>query len=97
MQPVGSFTIQFPEHLPASRVEQALAMLASCGAHVEAQESAQMLVVCENERQVNEVGVCLFHTHIQSLARVVGVLGLARGEASAYHFPTSRAERQRYR
>jgi len=97
MSSAGSFTIQFHSHLPAPRVEQAIEMLQRHGAHVEPEAAHQFVVLCENERQVNEVGVSLFHTHLQSLAQVVAVSGLASQEAGAYHFPKSRAERKKHR
>ena len=78
-------------------MQQAIEMLQRHGANIEAKASHQFLVNCENEHQVSEVGVSLFHTHLQTLAHVVAVSGLARLEAGAYHFPKSRAERKKHR
>src|SRR5205823_92304 len=97
MQAAGSFTVKFHEHLPLTQWHHAIQAFQSCGSQVEQQSSHQFLLVCEQESQVSEVGVCLFHTHFKSLANVVAVSGIARAEANAYHFPTSRSERKKYR
>jgi hypothetical protein len=71
-------------------------MLQYDGAHVEPLAPHQYLVSCDNERQVYQVGVSLFHTHLQSTVRVVGVSGTAEAKAGAYPFPKSRSERKQY-
>jgi len=97
MQTAGSFTIRFPEHTPSWRSAHVIQSLQTLGAHIEQQKPHEFLVSCECESLVNEVGVSLFHTHFRSHAHVIAVTGLARAEASAYHFPKSRAERKGHR
>jgi hypothetical protein len=94
---LGTFTIEFPQHLSSTDVQSAIDMLLADGARVEPQGARHFLVLCEQESQVNRIGVCLFHTRLRSIARVVEVSGHARAEASAYHFPRSREERKTYR
>ena len=76
------------------RVLHAIEMLQSEGANVELCAPNRYVATCNNERHVNRIGVCLFHTHLSLLARVVGVSGIAQAEAGAYHFPKTRAERK---
>jgi hypothetical protein len=93
MHTAGSFTIRFSEHTPSWRSAHVIQSLQTLGARIEQQEPRLYLVSCERESQVIEVGVSLFHTHFKSLAQVVAVSGLARADASSYHFSKSRAER----
>ena len=69
MSVAGSFTVEFPQHLQALRVQHAIDMLQSNGAHIEPLAAHTFLVTCNNERQVNDGGcACFTHTCNRSLA-----------------------------
>jgi hypothetical protein len=95
MNAVGSFTVEFHEHLPRERFAYVIAHLQAAGARVEEQTPHRFVLLCENESQVKDVGVWLFQTHVKSLLTVTAASGVARASASAYPYPKARAERKR--
>src|SRR5262245_3135523 len=94
MAEVGSFTIEFFLHVPGERREYFLRSFQTSGAQIEELSLCRFRIVCGTSRQVDDIGVTLFHTHFDRVGRIVCATGSVRLEASAYHHPRTRAERK---
>jgi hypothetical protein len=57
-----SFTIQFPEHVPATKQKAWLVRLADFGASVEESEPSTYRVYCADEKVLSKVGHMLLST-----------------------------------
>ena len=86
----ASFTIEFPEHLPADRRTYCLNRLSTVGASVTEVSDGVFRIGCSTRNELAQVGWVLFHTHIADLCRVTGTSGDAEAKASAYPQPSKR-------
>jgi len=89
MEP-GSFTIEFPQHLPSEKRKYCLDQLSNIGASVERHADYVFRVVCSKPSELAHVGWVLFHTHLSDLCRVTSTSGGAEARASAYQKPPKR-------
>ena len=84
----STFTIEFPMHLPIEKRQYMLDRLTTeIGVSIEKEGDHLYRVLCTRDSQVQHVGWSLFHTHYNSLCKVVSTSGAAVTKASAYSQP----------
>ena len=80
----GSFTIEFPDHLPLTRRKNCLDYLVEKGGRVEQTSTGVFRIHCNDQSQVELVGWALFQTGLAKLCRVTGTTGSAEARADVY-------------
>jgi hypothetical protein len=82
---LGSFTVEFFEHVPARARESTLVTLFSIrGASIERHTDRVFRVVCNEPKQLSFVGQRLFSPALSRICQVTSTSGIAEARASAY-------------
>ena len=83
-----SFTIQFPEHVPATKQKAWLDRLGEFGASVEQSAPSIFRVYCTDAKALSKVGRLLLSSAMSRSCRVISTTGGAEARASAYTVPS---------
>jgi hypothetical protein len=81
---LGSFTVEFFEHVPPPARESTLTLFSIRGASIERHTDRVFRVVCTEPRQLFFVGQRLFSPAFSRLCKVTAASGIAEVRASAY-------------
>ena len=86
---LGSFIVEFFEHVPPSSLESWVAFFNSRGASVERHSDRVIRVGCTERKQLAFVGARLYSPAFSRFCQVTSTSGLAEARATAYS-PTAR-------
>jgi hypothetical protein len=81
---LGSFTVEFFEHVPPTAQESTLTLFSIRGALIERHTDRVFRVVCTEPRQLFFVGQRLFSPVFSRICQITSVSGIAERRASAY-------------
>src|ERR1700752_3633114 len=81
---LGSFTVEFFEHVPSRAWESTLTLFSSRGASIERHADRVFRVVCTEPKQLSFVGGRLFSPAFSRFCQVTSTSGIAEARASAY-------------
>ena len=81
---LGSFTVEFFEHVPPPARESTLTLFSLRGALIERHTDHVFRVVCSEPRQLFFVGQRLFSPAFSRICQVTSTSGIAEARASAY-------------
>jgi hypothetical protein len=81
---LGSFTVEFFEHVPPSAQESTLTLFSIRGALIERHTDRVFRVVCTEPRQLFFVGQRLYSPAFSRSCQITSVSGIAESRASAY-------------